>query len=1232
MRSISRRRSIPAAAALTLALAGGSAVPANSAEDPAGDAAQSAAPATTKSYDITLVTGDLVHFTDGPGTQDVVTVDPADGSTGGVQVLTQGSDTYVLPAEAMGLLAAGKLDQRLFDVTRLVAMGYDDAHADAVPVIATGTSSRSRSATPPAAPAGAKTVRTLPSIHATALHTDKSRARAFWKDIAPGDAPRALSAGVDKLWLDGKVEASLAGSTAQINAPAAWSKGLDGSGVKVAVLDSGADVDHPDLKDQIVGSKSFVPGETVDDGHGHGTHTASTIAGTGAASNGVEKGTAPGARLLVGKVLANSGSGADSGVIAGMEWAKEQGAAVVSMSLGNGEDSDGSDPMSQALDALSANGGPLYVVAAGNAYDPGTIGAPGAAASALTVAAVDKNDERADFSSQGPLIDSYALKPDVSAPGVDISAAASQSVPGWTGGWYKTMSGTSMATPHVAGAAAILKQRHPDWSGQRIKDTLMSSSARISATPYEAGTGRIDVAAAVDSTVEANGSVAAASYKWPNSGAQPATRTITYRNSGTSDVTLALSLGTAGSAYSLSASSVSVPAGDTTDVTLTLDPSKVPAGTSFSGQVVATDSTTGTVAAHTGFAMYKEQELYDYTVKVLGRDGKPTAGTVVLHEDGSDTPLYLGVNGEDTLRLPPGTYTATTYMDIPGDSPDSLGKALLISPDTALDATHTSGTVTLDASKARKAYAVTDRESAVTQASLDVSRVYDTGSTALGSHWNTTMMLPIAFDSIYLSPTPKVDKGTLKAFVHWRTRENALKAETGSGHAITLTAQGSTVFHDGTATLKTVYAGKGAAADYTGLDVKGKAVVIDRSGAVTASQRAQAAADAGAALLVIVNDKAGRLYASYTGGGDTTVTSVSRTDGARLVSEATSGYGRITVRQKQFPGYTYDLLQSYQGSIPDAPLAYRPRDGELARVDAAYAGAPGTLGQGARYFAPSWGPALGGDEYELYGRTVTEYVTAEPDGMGSWYEQHSTTGGGPSLAEMNLAAHYTAGRHSDEEWFKPVQAPRLGTGYTANYSRTGTFQWNIAMWSDGDDGHLGIGGAGTQTALYQGDTLVAKANAQSGHVFHAPAGAYRLTATGQRNGQAWPTSTSTTWGFEAKAIPADGPVRADLPLLNLSYDVDTDLQGLARAGKKLELGLRSATYPGDVKATAATLQVSYDDGVTWQQAELRKTADGRWTTVLRTPSDGHFVSLKTSAQAPGGLTVDQEIIRAVGLR
>src|SRR4030095_16689142 len=139
------------------------------------------------------------------------------------------------------------------------------------------------------------------------------------------------------------------------------------------------------------------------DHNGHGTHVAALVAGTGAAAGGARRGGALGASLLSGKVLGDDGTGQFSRIIAGLEWAIGQGARVVNMSLSSDTPSTGQDPLSLAVNALSAEHGVLVVASAGNAGPGrGTIGAPGAADTALTVGAVNGQDRLATFSSRGP--------------------------------------------------------------------------------------------------------------------------------------------------------------------------------------------------------------------------------------------------------------------------------------------------------------------------------------------------------------------------------------------------------------------------------------------------------------------------------------------------------------------------------------------------------------------------------------------------------------------------------------------------------------------------------------------------------------------------------------------------------------------------------------------------------------------------------------------------------------
>ena len=161
------------------------------------------------------------------------------------------------------------------------------------------------------------------------------------------------------------------------------------------------------------------------DVHGHGTHTASTVGGSGAASDGAKKGVAPETQLLIGKVLSDNGGGSDSMIIAGMEWAVAQGADVVSMSLGShGAPAACNDPMSSAAEELATTSATLFVIAAGNTGPANnTVSSPGCAPGVLTVGAVDRDDVPASFSSRGPTAVDHTLKPEIAAPGVGISAA-----------------------------------------------------------------------------------------------------------------------------------------------------------------------------------------------------------------------------------------------------------------------------------------------------------------------------------------------------------------------------------------------------------------------------------------------------------------------------------------------------------------------------------------------------------------------------------------------------------------------------------------------------------------------------------------------------------------------------------------------------------------------------------------------------------------------------------------
>src|SRR5699024_6622887 len=172
-----------------------------------------------------------------------------------------------------------------------------------------------------------------------------------------------------------------------------------------------------------------------------------------------------------------------------------------------------------------------------------TLGSPGTADAALTVGAVDRDESLAEFSSRGPRPGDLAVKPDLTAPGVGIVAAraAGTSMGQVVDEWYTAADGTSMAAPHVAGAAALLAAQHPDWDGDQLKDALISTAAtHPELTPYEQGGGRVDVARAVTQEVTATGSVHLGTFHDEDTEAQ--THQVSYRNTGDQEVTLDLEL------------------------------------------------------------------------------------------------------------------------------------------------------------------------------------------------------------------------------------------------------------------------------------------------------------------------------------------------------------------------------------------------------------------------------------------------------------------------------------------------------------------------------------------------------------------------------------------------------------------------------------------------------------------------------------------------------------------
>ncbi|WP_166658726.1 S8 family serine peptidase [Kribbella sp. VKM Ac-2571] len=1237
------------------------------------------------------MTGDVVTLTRGAGNRDAVAIAVAprsDGSRPSVSVSNRGDgDVYAIPDDVASLVDTGRLDAGLFDVTYLAGNGYDDTAS--LPVIV----AYARQLTASDRLGSARLLRSasvtaeLESIDAVAMAVDTKSANVFWdslSDIGPGTngiGSAGLRPSVAKVWLDRRTRMDLHESVPMIGAPQVWASGYDGSGVKVAVLDTGADDTHPDLAGQVTASASFVPGQGVRDHNGHGTHVASILAGTGHGSGGKYTGVAPGAALAIGKILDDDGAGLSSWMIDGMEWAATtEHADVVNLSLGSGP-SDGTDPASLAVDRLTEQTGALFVVAAGNG-GPGasTVGAPGVADAALTVGAVDKADRLADFSSRGPRTDS-AMKPDITAPGLGIVAAraAGTNLGTPVDARYTSLSGTSMATPHVAGAAALLIQRHPDWKPAALKAALMSTAKDDGYSADEQGAGRVDVAAAARQLLVAEtgsaGFGAIAFDERPvarqrgvsisNAGDQPVTVQLTAdlrRVEGGPSVDGALSV----------PEHQTMPAHRSSEVTIALNAAGLPSGR-YTGSVTISSPAGERLRIPIGYTI--EPQLYDVTVTIsrrsLGVDpvqpGPRCASAIMFELSGNGTAYrdhrvcWTEPAPRDhsvVFRAPAGVYFIRTLSD--WSAGGRLQQALLIEPGARVDG---DTEIRLDADLAQHIALSTPRPAEADSQWLTLTaRAQGGGSTTF------TKESMFGSEIGWVTPVEASTAGSFTLAHHWMLAAPRLELSVeGPGRPALhpfAPYYGNSLPFSGSRKLPIVSVGHGSAEDFARVSVSGSLVLMrleDPNRPIVSNAQLQRALDAGASGVLF---DAGHADVQRIGVTDPHLVpqipwaTLPGNEAESLAKLLSAGGGELAM-QATPPGnspYLYTLKPYETNRIPEG-LDYHFTPADLATVTMTLPAAePSTT-------TVEWMTTRATDEQlraVVYGPVPTRRTIAVASGPLYRDAVHTVSANGED-------GYYLLPdrRHIEASWGSapvapgvpdpgigaaPADMPRTQLGCSGCRQRNTFFPVVALTQADRHDaGALGAMTGDADVHLYRDGLEVPKADPWMGDVVNyelSPERArYHLTIADEKTSTAWDFSSSevtddeTPPGFACvKTLLAGStaPCRPE-PLIFLRYDAGLGLDNAVRNPGVQDVRITAHRQAGHgPQIEGLTLEVSYDGGRQWTPvAVTAKPAGGvdrDFVGLVHNPRRTGEVSLRAVAWDAEGNRIEQTLYDAYRLR
>ncbi|MFD7161629.1 S8 family peptidase [Kribbella sp. NPDC059898] len=1212
------------------------------------------AAAAGPSATVTLITGDRARLTRTSDGQPVVQLLPgADGVTPDYETSRTGDRVYVYPSAAAGALSAGLIDPEFFDVTGLVAQGYDDAHQQTIPVIAQyGATARTALAATPTPTGATEAAQALPAVGSVAYPVSKEQAHTAFAELT--DTTSRSGRGITKLWLDRALKATLADSTAQVGAPVAWKAGLDGTGSTVAVLDTGVDAGHPDLAGRIAQSKDFTGSAYgTDDTMGHGTHVASTIAGTGAESNGKERGVAPGTRLLIGKVLGDDGTGSESEIIAGMQWAVDNKADAISMSLGSPVPATTcDDPIAQAVTRLSNTSSSLFVIAAGNmGAGPGTVSSPGCAPEALTVGAVDANDETAYFSSRGPVAGTHVEKPELAAPGVAILAANA----GGRGVYaYQTMSGTSMATPHVSGAAAIAKQANPSLTGAQLKNLLVSSAdPSVPGDVQEVGAGRLDIAKLLTTKVTGPSSVYGGTYAWPQAGTADKTVGLTYTNSGSAPIDLRLSVEhlTGNDGRPLTAPVVRVPqhivvpAKSTATVPVTVRPGQKLAGSALGDVTARIVATSNGQRVSTSFNLYLQPETVAVKVSMIDRNGNPATGASSVELVNTDVAKgerrFNNGAAEQVFQVRPGRYYLGGYSLTPQTGAPTNAAPASVSYLARPELTITRDTaIVLDARQAHPLTVATQRPSQLQTTTLTFERQWPASWLHSGSMTTNSLT-----KEAYADVTGTVAKGDGSfEFGHWTHRIAPIVSSMRTTDGLTLTPaapQAGVSNLDGKGSAALINGGAGSAAELA--NASGKVALVHLAAGASDSSVQLAAARAGVKALLLYRDDAYNWLPSLGfAPNPLPVYSLPNTQGAALAAKLAAGTVTLTWSASASTPYAYTL-----GFFNDKQVTTAQRhnvsDASLGRTTATYnsMGVKTNFGGFTSALRPTGVAfAVGSLDAVAVPSSQTEYFTA--DGT-SWMKSIiSSMPWGEVMIDRYRT--FTPGQAVTDSWYGGVVAPGVRADSKGAPQLIAERQGELmgvatSMWADSAGHWADAGSFGDLGNLeLKKDGVSLGSTGWPSGVFTVPAedASYELTMNTMKVGapaKVWTrsVSTTTTWAFRSHQEPT--VFSRALPLLLPRLDLPADGLKTVAAGS-VTIPARFDANPGYGAGalTAAKVWTSVDDGTTWTEGSTSLTKTGANLVVNHSGDTGKQVSLRVELTDSHGAKVTQTVLHAYDVR